>query len=180
MKKFLATILASLVLVSFGSVFAQVQHDVTVTIPEVVTIRFTDGTSRAPVTTDLDLAFNITGDAADFAGTYPPTNVATRDWADVQVFQNRATAWSVSIAVTPLATGFDWTKVSVTPGSANAIATPFDLGSAGVIAANTYLNAAPRGWNSLGFGPGDFLLTLDGTEDAGTHTATVVYTLTAP
>ena len=37
-----------------------------------------------------------------------------------------------------------------------------------------------RDLNRLGFGPADFMLTLDGTETAGDYSATVVYTLTAP
>jgi len=180
MKKSLIVTLAMFVLGSFGVVFGQVDHDVTVDIPEVVTIRFTDGSSRSPVDTNLDLEFEITGDAADFAGTYAPSNLASRDWADVQVFQNRNTSWDVTVSVTG-DTGFDWSKIAVTPSGTDAIASSFNLTASDLeIAAWNDPNASARGWNSLGFGPTDFELTLDGTETAGEYSATVVYTLTAP
>ena len=177
MKKYLIVTLAAVVL---GTTSAQVRHNVTVNIPEVVTIRFTDGTSRAPVDSNLDLVFSITGDAADFADTYAPINLSTRDWADVQVFQNRVSSWDVTVAVTG-DDGFDWSKIEVTPSGTNAIARSFDLTADGLeIAAHDYTNASARGWNSLGFGPRDFELTLDGTEDAGDFSVAVIYILTAP
>lgn len=180
MKKFLIAASAVILVLTIGTTSAQIQHNVTVSIPEVVTIRFTDGNSRAPVTTNLNLAFTITGDAADFADSYAASNLSTRGWADIQVFQNRESSWDVTVEVTGDA-GFDWSKIVVTPTGTNAIATGFDLTADGLeIAAHDYPNAASRGWNSLGFGPGDFELTLDGTEDAGDFTATVVYTLSAP
>lgn len=180
MKKFLVSALATFVLVSFGSVLAQVQHNVTVSIPEVVTIRFTEGTSRAPVTTNLDLAFAITGDAADFAGQYGPSNLASRGWTNVQVFQNRESTWSVSVVVSGASADFDWSNITVTPSGVDAIASAFNLAVGGVIATDESPNANARGWNALGFGPGDFELELDGMEAGGNFSATVTYALTAP
>ena len=185
MKKYLIATLAMFVLGSYGVVFAQpftssASHQVTVTIPEVVTIRFTNGTSRAPVTSNVNLAFAPTADQASDGGSFQASNLASRGWDDVQVFQNRENTWSVSFAVIDPTADFDWDSIAVNPSGVDAIALAFDLGTPGAIAANTYDNANPRGWNRLGFGPADFMLTLDGTETAGDYSATVVYTLTAP
>ncbi|MFO8150501.1 MAG: hypothetical protein R6T93_09405 [Trueperaceae bacterium] len=185
MKKYLTATLAMFVLGSFGVVYGQpftssANHEVTVTIPEVVTIRFTNGTSRAPVTSNVNLAFAPTADQASDGGDFQASNLASRGWDDVQVFQNRESTWSVSFAMIDPTEGFDWAAIAVNPSSADAIALAFDLGTPGEIAADTYDNANARGWNRLGFGPADFVLTLDGTETAGDYSATVVYTLTAP
>ena len=182
MKKHLIVTLALFVLGSVGVALAQAktsaaQHEVSVTLPEVVTIRFTAGSSRAAVTDFVDLTFQPTADQASAGGSFPATNLATRGWDDVQVFQNRASTWNVAVTLTNPSTGFDWSKVVVTP-RAGAIASAFDLKTLGTIAESTAATA--RGWNRLGFGPANFALVLDGTETAGAYSATVVYTLTAP
>lgn len=185
MKKYLIATLVMFVLGSVGMVFGQpftssASHQVAVTIPEVVTIRFTNGSSRAPVTSNVNLAFAPTVDQASDGGSFQASNLADRGWDDIQVFQNRVNSWNVSFAVNNPTIGFAWSKIAVDPSATEAIAIGFNLGTPRTIAASSYANANPRGWNSLGFGPGDFDLTLDGTETSGVYTATVVYTLTAP
>jgi hypothetical protein len=180
MKKFLVSTLATFVLVSAGSVFAQAtaQHDVTVTIPEVVMLRFTSGTSNAAVTTNQDVEFDLTSAFADgLAGSYAMTN--TPGWDDLRVFVNRASSWSVTMGlsnvVVPVDADWDWSEIVVTPSGSGLATNPFGLDDSGIVTA-----ATARGWSSLGFGPQDFELTLDGTEVAGDYSATVTYTLTAP
>lgn len=191
MKKIVATILAALVLASFGSVFAQsnvAEHDVRVAIPEVLMLRFTLGTSNAAVTTNLDIEFDLVGNTAydawladaNPAATFEtgPTNLADLGWDDLKVFVNRSQPWSVTMLldnedVTPDAS-WDWGKIQVTPTGSGLATNAFGLDDSGVA------NGVARGWSSLGFGPGDFELTLDGSEVAGAYSATVVYTLAAP
>lgn len=184
MKKHLIATLAILVLVSFGSVFAQsttsaASHQVSIAVPEVVTIRLTNGSSRSAVSNFVDLTFQPTADQASAGGSYQATNLATRGWDDVQVFQNRGSTWKVAVSLSSPTSGFDWSKIAVTP-AAGALASAFDLGTLGTIAESTDASPIARGWHRLGFGPGNFALVLDGTETAGSYSATVVYTLTAP
>ncbi len=191
MKKFLVSALATLVLASFGSVFAQsnaADHDVRVSIPEVLMLRFTLGSSNAAVAANLDIEFDMDGDtaydawlaAANPAATFEagPTNSGDLGWDDVKVFVNRSQPWSVTMTldnevVTPDA-GWDWGKIQVTPSGAGVATNAFGLDDSGVA------NGTARGWSSLGFGPQNYALTLDGSEIAGDYSATVVYTLTAP
>jgi hypothetical protein len=180
MKKVILTALASLLMLTFGATFAQATaaHDVTVTIPEVVMLRFTSGASNAAVTSNQDVVFDLTDEFDDgLAGTYGMTN--TPGWDDLRVFVNRASSWSVTMGlsdiVVPVGAAWDWSEIVVTPSGSGLATNAFGLDDSGIVTA-----ATARGWSSLGFGPQDFDLTLDGTEVAGTYSATVTYTLTAP
>ncbi|MCA1791576.1 MAG: hypothetical protein LC667_17520 [Thioalkalivibrio sp.] len=178
MKKFLVSALALFVIGSFGSAFAQVEHDVNITIPEVASIRFTLGGDRTPVTENVDINFAIAaGDAQNYQGVYSPSNLGSIGWDNVQVFQNGEATWDVEVSVDGATAGFDWAKVSVTP---TGLASAFDLATGGEIASESTVGAEVTGWTALGFGPQDFRLDLDGTEEADTYSATVVYTLSAP
>src|SRR3990172_1470446 len=102
MKKFLVSALATFVLVSFGSVFAQVSdtaaHDVTVKIPEVVMLRFTNSGSNAAVTTGLDIEFDLSTTFVDgLAASVGMSN--TPGWDDLKVFVNRNATWSVTMGL---------------------------------------------------------------------------------
>ena len=180
MKKYIIPTLAAFILLATGTAFAQqniARHDVEVRIPEVLMLRFTSGNSNAAVSNDLNLLFDLTNEFDDgLAGTYPVSN--TPGWDDLKVFVNRFSTWSVSMALSnvsvPTNAVWDWSEIAVTPAPTGA-ASDFTLTDTTVVGSNS-----ARGWTSLGFGPDQFALTLDGTEVAGTYTATVTYTLTAP
>lgn len=191
MKKYIIPTLAAFILLATGSAFAQTtldtaEHEVTVTIPEVAILRFTNGNANAAVTSGLDLEFDFSSvfdvtdpDAfvvADLVGDHGVSN--SPGWSDLKVFVNRSSTWSVTMELQneSLAdASWDWSNIAVTPTGTGALANAFTLADSGIVTASS-----ARGWNSLGFGPGDFLLTLDGSEIAGVYSATVVYTLTAP
>ena len=173
MKKFLVSALAMFVLVSFGSVFAQTldtaDHTVTVDIPEVAFLRFTDTVgSRGAYIGDLDLEFEL--DVADVEAGDPIVRTnAGATWGDLKVFVNRAIAWTVTVGVVQdmdaNSTLFPWANIGTAA---------FDIDG------DTIDTGSTNGWHSLGFGATDLQLTLNGTELAGIYKATVTYTLTTP
>ncbi|MBS3965669.1 MAG: hypothetical protein KGZ60_00190 [Truepera sp.] len=193
MKKLLTTTILVAMIASLGAAFAQqphqASHRVEVHIPSVLMIRITNGTDNAAVPSPDAVVFDLSSlAAADFepADTYSPTNLdPAPNWNDVRVFANGG-GWRVTVAtdVGSHPTGvptFDWSKVRVEPSGDDAIAN-FSLPAAGVSADIAGGPTATRtnGWLSLGFGPTDFRLHLDGTEEAGNYSATVTYTIAHP
>jgi hypothetical protein len=183
MKKVVVTLITTGMLVAMGAAFGQAEqkHDVEVTLPQLVMIRIVDSTavdldgnrSYATVDTPDAVVFDLDTRYDEFSfdptGTYSP-DALEYNWDDVVVFSN-ATGWEVLVSLslsTRLLTGdlFDWSKVSV-PGK-------FDLGPNDVVGSDT---ATTGGWFSLDFGPKDFELALDGTEEADTYSVTVTYTI---
>jgi len=177
MKKLVATLIATGMLVGMGTVLGQglQSHDVEVTLPQLVMIRIVDSAAvdsdgnptpfagvGSPTAVVFDLANEYDANTFDPTGTYTPTNLASANWDDVAVFAN-GTAWYVEIELA--GDTFDWDKVSV--------GTMFDLVDGAEIADGLMTG----GWFSLGFGPDDFVLSLDGTEEAGTYSVTVTYTI---
>jgi hypothetical protein len=179
MKKLVASLIATGMLVGMGFVLGQTtqDHDVVITLPELVMIRLVDSTNLlaplAPVTSpdavEFDLDAEYDADSFDPTGTYGPTNLSF-NWDDVLVFSNGG-GWEVTIDLTfstslngsPL---FNWAKVSV-PGM-------FDLVIGDEVGSGA---SSTGGWRSLGFGPNDFSLALDGTEVPDTYSVTVTYTI---
>lgn len=172
MKKYIIPLLASLVLLTTSTAFAQTTlasagHTVEVRLPEVAFLRFTpDVASRGVYTGPLDLVFAPDVNAVQAGTPIARTNTAA-DWGDLKVFLNRDVAWTVSVSTTQNSgpETFDWSQIATTG---------FNIGNDQIQSGNT------RGWHSLGFGAADFRLTLDGTELAGNYVATVTYTLTTP
>jgi hypothetical protein len=179
MKKLVATLVATGMLLGMGSVLAQplaeAYHGVTITIPQVAFLRFTSGTSNNSVTPSENVLFNLTGfQASEVADTHTPTNTGF-NWDDVKVFINQSTDWSVGVSfVQTDGEAFEWNKVSVVT-TGLGLASDFDL-----MTTNAIASGASRGWHSLGFGPNGYRLTLTGEEWADIYTAIVTYTLTAP
>lgn len=177
MKKFIATSLATFVLISFGSVFAQgsQSHDVEINLPGVLMLRLVDGTSNNPVTNPTSVIFDLSAlDEGTFdpEGTYAPTNTSF-NWNDVAVFSNGG-AWEVTIDLDSPVGTFDWSKVSVPAGTeSNA----FSLVNDALVAEGT---GRTGGFLRLGFGPAAFALDLDGTEDSGDYEITVIYSIATP
>lgn len=173
MKKSLAPVLASFTLLLFGSAFAQTSqsHEVRVELPGLLMIRLVEGPSNAVVTNPSAVEFDLSAlTAASFnpTGTYAPTNAAAFNWDDVVVLSNGG-AWEVTVSLSSDVGGFDWSKVDV--GGL------FSLVDGDVIDAGL---GSTLGFESLGFGPQDFELTLDGSETAGLYSVTVTYEIAAP
>ena len=185
-KKLVITSMVASLLLAAGAAFGQTvtaatSHDVSIAIPEVVMIRLTNGTSNGAVTSNLDIGFEITEeDLVDLTvgvdESFEPTSV--NDWDDVRVFSNRASTWTVTLGVEPDedSASFAWERVQVSPTGSGLRTTPFDLGSS----SSPLVTSALRGWRSLGFGPENFALMLDGDVTEGDYSATVTYTLSAP
>lgn len=175
MKKVFGLLAAAAVLSSgFSLAQSDQSHDVNIKIPDVLRIRLTSGASNAAVANPTPVEFDFVANQAIFdVGDYGPTNTGSFNWDDVKVFSNDADGWEVRVAtVNNSADVFDWSKVTVRHGGANAnVTADFDI-AGGSIADN---NAKTGGWESLGFGPNDYTISFDGSEDAGDYNGTVTY-----
>ena len=175
MKKYIIPLLASLVLLASSTAFAQSfqSHDVEIELPGVLMIRLVNGTSNSAVTSPSPVVFDLSAldaDSFDPEGTYNPTNASAFNWDDVAVFSNGG-AWDVTVTLTNPGT-FTWSKVAVDSASGD-----FTLVDDTVIADGT---GRTNGWARLGFGPQNFSLDLDGTEDSGSYSVTVTYSIATP
>jgi hypothetical protein len=182
MKKTAATMFITLLLVGFGGAMAQSSqsHQVQVALPNVLMIRLTMGDATAAITSPSAVIFDLSGLSAaafDPEGTYPPTNVATSNWDDVQVLANAGGTWTVSMATNNGL--FDWSKITVTPVVGGLVTAAFDLPSNGSEELHDGTGST-NGWSSLGFGPDNFRLALDGSETAGGYSTTVTYSIATP
>lgn len=176
MKK-AALLLLAVVIFGLGLAFSQPPatdtHGATVVIPSGgIRIRFTLGSSNTNVPNPDSVDFVFTP-ATFTAGTFSPTNPSF-NWDDIRVHSNSNAGWQVVVFTTGSAT-FDWSKIEMTPTGAGV--SYYDLGSTFMIADE---KGKTGGWRRLGIDPEDYVLTLDGTEDPGTYTATVVFTLQTP
>ena len=173
MKKALSLLAAAAVL-SSGVVFAQNEqsHEVNVKIPDVLRIRLTQPNSNDAATNPDPVEFDFIANEAVFdTGTvFGPTN-SNFNWDDVKVFSNNQNGWEVF--VTTDNGDFDWGKIKVAADGAHAFNGGFDL-DGGSIAGH---GSKTGGWESLGFGPQDFSIVFDGSEDAGTYSTMVTYTV---
>ena len=185
MKKLVLISIVAALLLGASAGFAQptnspqsAGHDVSVTIPNLLMIRLTLGSDLAAVEDPTSVAFSW--DAAGFepVGTFGPTNLASANWDAVRVFAN-GTGWSFAVE-TEATLGFDWSSVTVTPQAVDGVtmasfALP-DGGEAELLTAQ----APTSGWRDLGFGPAQFSLALDGSEEPETYTTTVTYSIANP
>ncbi len=175
MKKVFGLLAAAAVL-STSVAFAQEQqsHEVEIKIPDVLGIRLTNGNSNDAVAEPTAVSFILNDGQLSFdGGTFNPSNLGEGNWDDVKVFSNQS-GFDVKVGVAN-GLSFDWTKVSV---AADGLASPFTLGA---LNPNIITSAAKtNAWTSLGFGPDDFKLTLDGSEDAGDYSTEVTYTISLP
>jgi hypothetical protein len=182
MKKLVVISIVTTMLLGLGTVFGQAsataEHDVSVTIPSLLMIRLTlDSNVEAVANPD---AVVFSWDAAGFepVGTFEPTNLDTANWDTVRVFAN-GDGWSLSVATAATA-GFDWSNVRVTPQEVSGVTlAAFDLPDGASIALISGQDRT-NGWRDLGFGPAQFALTLDGSEEPDTYTTTVTYTVSNP
>ena len=172
MKKVFA-LLAAAALLSTSAAFAQdtQSHDVNVKVPNVLRIRLTQGASNAAVANPTPVEFDFVAYETlfDVGQAFGPTN-ASFNWDDVKVFSNNGAGWTVEVSTGNDVGSFDWSKVSVAATGANAVSS-FSLADT-TVAGST---SKTGGWASLGFGPDDFSITFDGSEDAGTYSTTVTY-----
>jgi len=184
MKKLVATLIATSMLVGMGTVSAQASHDVTVTIPQVMMIRIVDGSNAAA--SNPGVIFDIAADAYaalfENAGTGGPlSSTSAQNFGDVRVFSTAT--WRVNVSASE--TGAAWEGLSLADISVEPSETPgtnverevdeWNLATT----ANLFAGAATRGWRSLGFSGADYILTVNGQE-SGTYTASVTYTIAAP
>ncbi len=178
MKKFLATAIAIAMVYGLGTTFAQSSqsHDVEINIPNVLMLRLTSGNSNAAVNNPSAVVFDLTTVAFEPEATYQPTNLAAANWDNVRVFANGG-GWQVTVATDN--DSFDWSKVTVTPSGGDFAVNPFTL-PAGTSVPIFSSPSRTNGWRSLGFGPAQFELALDGSEEAGTYSTTVTYTIALP
>jgi hypothetical protein len=174
-----ALVLLALALFGFTAAFAQTTlairtHGASVTVPGMAFIRFTLGTSTADVAAPDGVEFTMTTGTYD-VGTFNPTN-ASFNWDDIRVFYNGTAAWEVVVSTTGASTGFDWSKVGMTPTGAGV--SPYDLdGTPDTIVSDT---GKTNGWRALGIDPTNYQVNFDGSEDPGTYSNTVVFTLQNP
>jgi hypothetical protein len=195
MKKLVATLIATSMLVGLGTVSAQASHDLEIRIPEALMIRITSGTGIDAVTTGLVEFDFVTNPTAYFAAlesdgvtSLVPTQV--EDFGAVIVFANRGT-WRVSVSASTLgfvsdvvagetAAGIALTDIRVAPASLPEANVLFRAAGWNVNQGEIANGARTQGWRSLGFGGADYLLDVDGDEAPGTYTTTVTYTIAAP
>jgi hypothetical protein len=178
MKKFLAIVIVTALVAGLGAALAQSSqsHEVQINIPNVLMIRLTSGASNAAVSSPTAVVFDLSTVTFDPEDTYTPTNLSAANWDNVRVFANGG-GWQVTVATNN--DTFDWSKITVTPSGGDYTVNPFTLPVNDSVQIFTH-GSRTNGWRSLGFGPAQFALALDGTEDAGTYTTTVTYTITNP
>jgi hypothetical protein len=187
-------VLSLLTLILIVSSFAVAQqsssasHSVTVSIPTVLMIRLTNGQSNAGLNS-ASVAFNFDSDThrntfinAINNGQEAELAPTSYTFNDVIVFSSLS-GWKVEVSTLDATTGFDWSKIAVRSAPFNTTSGPiiervdeWNLGTTTEIASGI----RTQGWRSLGFGGGDYLMRADGSEDAGSFSATVMYTIMNP
>ena len=196
MKKLVIISIVAAMLLASSAAFAQPSqsHDVTVTIPNVLMIRIVNApgnsTVQNPDAVSFDLAARLGGTGDDFLTSDDLEDVFAPDtgslnWSDVRVFANRLGSWTVTVGLEDTSPedndpeyDFDWTKLSVLASGAGVGLGTFDMPAAG--SETDFVRAGRANWLSLGFGPGDFRLELDGSEPAQSYSATITYSIAAP
>jgi len=174
MKKLVATLIATGMLVGLGAVFAQTleasdSHELEITIPAVILLRFVSAPDVALTEAADPVVFTISAVNFDPLGTYEPDTGA--NWADIEVFFNDG---DFTVRVSTGNDEFDWGKVTVTPAG-GLIAAAFALP---VNSDREILGPTTAGnWQSLGISPASYSLTLTGEEEHGTYATTVTYTV---
>lgn len=187
------------VVVLAGAALGQGRHDLSVRLPEYLGIAIVDGAGgyvlgasalRPKVEFDYEADPVAYWAQAEVGGSLPPS--AVYDFSDLRVRVQRG-VWLLLVQADPLVYGGPGTgaglvlgDVRVAPGSASGLAPGFT----GVRAAAWRLDTTPRaialgwgstvGWASLGFNGLDYLLDVQGDEDAGTYATVVTYTLLNP
>ncbi len=159
-----------------GSEDASVSHELQITIPSLLMIRFTAdlGSTDALQAAPELVAFVWTTENFEPVGTFPPTN--DPNWGDIKVFANGG--WDLDVTVENASSDFDWSKITVVDGAgAVRFTLPTDAGGSTSVLEG---QARTNGWRSLGIAPEDYRLTLDGLEVVGTYDALVVYTISNP
>lgn len=175
MKKYIIPTLAALVLLASSTAFAQQtedDHDLRVTIPEVVMIRILAPTGEAAFV-EFDYAATANQPtyfaALELGGnqTLPPTD---GNISDIEVLAI-GTTWQINVSAPAFALGgVSLADIGVTPDP--AFGTPFTL-STGTAA----LGGGATPWTSLGIDWESYSLTVNGDEDAGDETIIVTYTI---
>lgn len=146
------------------------QHQVNVSIPEIAFIRIVNG--NAPVASPDAVEFSFTATTYETGTALAPTNADPFNWDDVQVLVNKNASWEVMVSASG-STGFDWSKVTMSPSNAS----DYNLGSDATIKTSS---AKTSGWLDLGIDPANYEVTFNGTEDPATYTSTVTFTLQNP
>ena len=157
-----------------GSDEASASHQLSIQIPSLLMIRFTDDVANTGVLQSAPEPVEFHWTTANFepVGTFPPTNAP--NWGDIKVFANGN--WNLDVTVDN--DDFDWSQVTIVDGAGVLRFTlPEDQsGSTSIVADGTRTN----GWFSLGIAPDEFRLTLSGLEDVGTSSTLVTYTVSNP
>lgn len=188
MKKLLAAIIVCGMTASLSAAFASApasaSHDVEVRIPAVMMIRFAHGKTFLTVPAS-PVVFNLPAATFEPIARYPPTDPHLANWNEIFVLVNSTRNWRVTVATTAVGPAFDWSKIRVTPASRgdwSFVPSAFNLPAAGTPAVTilSHHNRDTAGWRRLGIGPAEYALHLDGTELAGTYTATVTYSIVSP
>jgi hypothetical protein len=184
MKKLVATLIATSMLVGMGTVSAQASHDVTVSIPQVMMIRIVDGSNASAPNPSVIFNIDASAYAALFEGDGTGGQLASTsapDFGDVIVFSTMP--WRVNVSASE--TGDGWVGLSLADISVVPSNTPGDNVTESLTTwnlattTNLFVGRATRGWRSLGFSGMDYSLTVNG-EESGTYTASVTYTIAAP
>jgi len=177
MRKFLTIAILTAMIASLGAALAQLSqsHPVEVRIPEVLMIRITDGLAITAVPAPEAVVFDLRT-TFEPTGVFSPSHPLADNWNNIRVFSNHPAtqSWSVSVGVT--GDVFPWNRITVASEGGD-FALPLVGQEPRVIFSSS---GHTGGWSSLGIGPSQFSLDLDGTEPAGDFRATVTYTITAP
>lgn len=188
-----ALILGIFLLVGSAAMAQTDQHDVTIKVPNLLSVRILDGTGNNPASTP-SVEFDYQTDPTAYiaavnrgGGSLNPTQVSR--FSDVVVFSNRS-GWDVNVsassiqynddyALSTTGQGIDLADIQVVPsgttGTGVSANSSFDLATTTPIASG----GRTQGWSSLGFSGADYRLAVNGDEDPGTYTTTVTFSITA-
>lgn len=169
MKKFLVSALATVVLVSFGSVFAQqtADHQLRVTIPDVLMIRILTDDGTSPFVAFDFLATQATFLAALDTGAMLPATDGNLTSVQVLAIGSSYTVDASASAFTLAGLARGDVLVQMQDGNDFRLDSGDDIATGG----------ATGGWFDIGIATDSYFLFIDGDEAAGTDTITVTYSI---
>lgn len=190
--------LLALLAVSPAEAQSGAAHHVGISVPDIIGIRIVGpGTGPRAVTFDATIDPSSFVDATISAGVLTPHSVSR--FEDIQVNATRNGRWGVDVIATPWTysgpgsgEGLPIESVRVRRSVRSGLTQDAILGpgqSAWILDSWSLSTASQRiaqrtgatgGWRSLGFNGWDYEIVLSGSEDPGTYTTIVTYSLSAP
>lgn len=188
-----ALILGIFLLVGSAAMAQTDQHDVTIRIPDLLSVRIVDGSGNNP--SSAAVVFDFQANATTYintvnagGGEMNPTGVT--GFADVLVLSNHG-SWKLNVSAAALGysdnqsvgtggtAGIALSDIKVHPsgglGTGVTSHADFDLSTATAVA----VGIKTTGWSGVGISGDDYRLAINGDENPGEYTTVVTYSITS-